>query len=166
MRKRHGRTRNRITAMLTIVVAVALILAQRGGMFERGGPGADLGPLAEQRGAPRAGSSDASVARAFEARQNGVQVAGTGVVTRVLSDDNDGSRHQRFILRLRDGQTVLVAHNIDVAPRIEALAAGDTVSFYGEYEYNESGGVIHWTHHDPAGRHVTGFLEQAGRKFQ
>jgi hypothetical protein len=87
-------------------------------------------------------------------------------VSRILSDDNDGSRHQRFILRLGSGETLLVAHNIDLAPRVSSLREGDTVSFYGEYEPNEKGGVIHWTHNDPQGRHAPGWLEHKGRRYQ
>jgi Protein of unknown function (DUF3465) len=98
--------------------------------------------------------------------QAGQQVGGTGTVTRILSDDNEGSRHQRFILRLATGRTLLVAHNIDLAPRVPSLKEGDTVSFYGEYEPNAQGGVIHWTHRDPAGRHTAGWLEHEGRRYQ
>ena len=36
-------------------------------------------------------------------------------------------------------------------PRIADVKVGDTVSFFGEYVWNEQGGLIHWTHHDPAG---------------
>ena len=98
--------------------------------------------------------------------RSGQQVSGSGRVVRILSDDNDGSRHQRFILGLSSGQTLLVAHNIDLAPRISSLSTGDTVKFYGEYEANPQGGVIHWTHHDPQGRHVAGWLEHRGRRYQ
>ena len=94
------------------------------------------------------------------------QVEGVGIVERILPDDNDGSRHQRFILRLRDGRTVLVAHNIDLAPRLRGLDRGDTVAFYGEFEWNANGGVIHWTHHDPAGKHVGGWLRHEGTTVQ
>ena len=98
--------------------------------------------------------------------RSGRQVSGTGTVDRVLSDDNDGSRHQRFILRLPSGRSVLVAHNIDLAPRIRSIAQGDSVSFYGQFETNDRGGVIHWTHRDPQGRHVDGWLEHNGRRYQ
>lgn len=118
-----------------------------------------------QRSAERPAPADA-IASAFAAQRSDVQVAGTGVVLRLLADDNDGSRHQRFILQLADGQTVLVAHNIDLAPRVAAIARGDTVRFNGEYEWTESGGVLHWTHRDPAGRHVAGWLEHDGRRVQ
>lgn len=94
------------------------------------------------------------------------QIQGSGVVSRILPDDNQGSRHQRFILRLRSGQTLLVAHNIELAPRIDGLQEGDTVEYRGQYEWNPKGGVVHWTHRDPAGEHVAGWLKHDGRVFQ
>jgi Protein of unknown function (DUF3465) len=109
---------------------------------------------------------DGSIARAYKNRARGVQVEGEGVVTRVLADDNDGSRHQRFIIRLASGQTLLIAHNIDIAPRIVALRAGDSLQFKGEYSWNENGGVVHWTHHDPQGRHASGWLKHNGNIYQ
>jgi len=110
--------------------------------------------------------SDSSVADAYQNQLSDIQVSGSGNVSRILSDDNKGSRHQRFILRLSSGQTLLVAHNIDLAPRINTLEEGDEVQFFGEYEWNSKGGVIHWTHHDPGGRHIGGWLKHNGRKYE
>jgi ABC-type glycerol-3-phosphate transport system substrate-binding protein len=110
--------------------------------------------------------NDAVFARAFEDMAEGLEVEGTGTVESVLEDDTEGSRHQRFIVRLGSGQTLLVAHNIDIAPRVRGLEVGDTVSFKGEYEWNEQGGVVHWTHHDPDGSHPAGWIEHEGRRYQ
>ncbi len=107
-----------------------------------------------------------ALAAAFENRRSDVQVQGSGRVSRVLPDDNKGSRHQRFIVQLASGQTVLVAHNIDLAPRVTSIKAGDPVEFNGEYEWNERGGVIHWTHHDPQGVHEAGWIRHAGQTYQ
>lgn len=93
-------------------------------------------------------------------------VTESGTVIRILSDDSTGSRHQRFIVQLGSGQTLLISHNIDLAPRIEGLRTGDAVSFCGEYEPNAKGGVIHWTHRDPAGRHPAGWIRHNGRTYQ
>lgn len=106
------------------------------------------------------------LARAFEQQQSNVQVQGQGVVTRILPDDREGSPHQRFILRLPSGQTVLVAHNLELAPRIDSLQEGDTVTFFGEYEWSSQGGTVHWTHDDPDGSHVAGWLEHQGITYQ
>lgn len=113
-----------------------------------------------------ASANDAVLANAFENQLSNVQVEGQGTVERVLSDDNEGGRHQRFIVRLKSGQTLLIAHNIDLAPRIPSLKAGDTVAFSGEYEWGSKGGVVHWTHRDPNGRHQAGWLRHNGRSFQ
>lgn len=107
-----------------------------------------------------------SVKLAYENHQSDVQVKGSGTVIRILKDDNKGSRHQKFILKLSTGQTILIAHNIDLAPRINSIAKGDLVQFYGEYEWNKKGGVVHWTHHDPKGRHVGGWLKHNGKIYQ
>jgi hypothetical protein len=113
-----------------------------------------------------ASSIDARETNADAQWRSGQQVRATGTVSRILPDDNDGSRHQRFVLRLSSGRTLLIAHNIDLAPRVSSLQTGDTVSFFGEYEWNDRGGVIHWTHHDPQGRHADGWLEHKGRRYQ
>lgn len=109
---------------------------------------------------------ESTLQQAFSNRQSDIQVEGRGTVIKVLSDDLDGSRHQRFILRLSSGQTLLVSHNIDLAPRINGLNTGDSVEFHGEYEWNPQGGVIHWTHHDPGGKHVGGWLKHSGNIYQ
>lgn len=117
--------------------------------------------------APSASSaSDKAAARAFQNHTSGVRLTGAGVVSKVLSDDNDGSRHQRFILRLASGQTLLVAHNIDIAPRLPSLQSGDSVEFNGIYEWSSQGGTIHWTHHDPSGQHPTGWLKYNGSTYK
>jgi len=111
------------------------------------------------------GDSDA-IGRAFASRATGVQVVGEGTVVRVLPDDLNGARHQRFIIQLASGQTLLIAHNLDIAPRIDGPAVGDRVSFSGEYVWNEKGGVVHWTHHDPQGRHAGGWLTHNGKTYK
>ena len=94
------------------------------------------------------------------------QVRGQGTVIKLLPDDNKGSRHQRFLLRLDSGRTLLISHNIDLAPRIESIQPGDTVEFNGEYEWNAKGGLVHWTHHDPKNQHEAGWLRHQGRTYQ
>ena len=118
-------------------------------------------------GAGFAGLTDGNNAAAVDRDwRSGQQVLTSGEVIRVLSDDNDGSRHQRFIVRISSGRTLLIAHNIDLAPRVPSIRVGDRVSFYGEYEWNDKGGVIHWTHRDPRNRHPAGWVEHKGKRYQ
>ena len=106
------------------------------------------------------------IARAFASGTSDIQVEGEGTVIRILPDDLNGSRHQRFIVELPSGQTLLISHNIDLAPRINTLEEGDSVRFNGEYVWNAKGGLIHWTHRDPRGRHVAGWLIHNGKTYQ
>ena len=110
--------------------------------------------------------ANAILAQAFAHHQSHLQVSGYGTVSRLLPDDNSGGRHQKFLVRLSPDHTVLIAHNIDLAPRINALHAGGDIQFSGEYVWNEKGGVIHWTHRDPQGLHEAGWLLYQGKKYQ
>ncbi|EGR0464902.1 DUF3465 domain-containing protein [Vibrio cholerae] len=111
-------------------------------------------------------ANDSVLQQAYKSQQSDLQVQGFGKVVKVLPDDNDGSKHQKFILKLNSGQTLLVAHNIDLAPRIPNLKVGDSVEFYGEYEWNKKGGVLHWTHKDPQNRHAHGWLKHNGQVYE
>jgi hypothetical protein len=110
--------------------------------------------------------SNNAVEKVFKTRQSNIQLQGQGVVIKLLKDDNEGLRHQKFILKMRSGLTLLVAHNIDLAARINDLKVGDSVEFYGEYEWNNKGGVIHWTHHDPNNHHIGGWLKHNAKTYQ
>jgi len=111
-------------------------------------------------------STNTTAPNEFGKSDAGTQIRGSGSVTRILPDDNSGSKHQRFIIKLASGQTILVAHNIDLAPRIAGSAVNDRVQFHGEYEWNSQGGLVHWTHNDPNGRHINGSLRSKGRTYQ
>jgi hypothetical protein len=114
----------------------------------------------------RAGFGDEkAVLDAIRTRKSGVLAIVTAKVFRILPDDTEGSEHQRFLVELRGGQTLLVAHNTDLAPRVP-VKAGDFVELAGQYEWNEQGGVMHWTHHDPGKRRPGGWIEHAGKKYE
>jgi len=117
---------------------------------------------------PRASSAtNSAISNAYHQKMSDLIVEGVGTVERLLPDDNIGSRHQRFIVRLSPAHTVLVSHNIDLAPYIDNLREGDEVSFKGEYEWNELGGIVHWTHRDPRGNdHPDGWIEYRGDRYE
>ena len=149
--------------MKKIIIILAAILAFYQWSVETGNAPAYIQSALESN---NDGAEGDDVANAYASRNSDVQVVGEGEVVKLLNDDNEGSRHQKFILRLPSGKTVLIAHNIDLAPRINAIAKGDKVSFYGEYEWNNRGGVVHWTHRDPNGRHIGGWLKHQGKTYQ
>ncbi len=87
-------------------------------------------------------------------------------IIKSLPDDADGSRHQRFLIRTLSGQRLLIAHNIDLAQRVGDLVPGEPIRIRGQFEWNDRGGVMHWTHHDPRGIHDDGWIEYQGQRYQ
>jgi hypothetical protein len=100
----------------------------------------------------------------YKKNASGRWIEDRGFVKRLLSDDHEGSRHQRFILVLPSRQSLLIAHNIDLAQRIP-LGLGDRVQFRGMYEWNELGGLVHWTHHDPHGIEDGGWIRYRRKTY-
>lgn len=144
--------RQTIILVLTVLLGLYVFVDRNDWFFEK--------PVQESTG------SSSNISHLFENRISNIQVEGDGTVKAILRDDLKGSRHQKFILTLPTGITVLVSHNIDLAPRIDTIKIGDQVAFYGEYEWNEKGGVIHWTHHDPKNKHIGGWLKHNGRVYR
>lgn len=115
-------------------------------------------------------ADDAALAqRAFREHLSDLRVTLGGTVIRLLEDDTKGTPHQRFIIRTRLRQTLLIARNLDLAPRVPARV-GDRATISGIYEWNEEGGLIHQTHHNPSLRSARpgGWirLERTGKTYQ
>lgn len=149
-----------------IIVAILLLVAAYFGLDLKQKQNTGAGIQTSNTGNTVSVDDQHKIMQAYQQQRSNVQVQAQGVVKAILPDDNDGSRHQKMILKLGNGLTVLIAHNIDLAPRIEGLKKGDVVEFYGEYEYSQKGGVIHWTHHDPRGKHMDGWLKYQGKIYQ
>ena len=114
------------------------------------------------------GSAGARLAALEAAHARDVWTECSGTVVRVLADDTRPPRHERFIVRVDggDGRTLLVAHNIDLAPRVP-VHAGDAVEMRGEYEWNPEGGVLHETHHATSARGAPGgWVRMNGTTYQ
>jgi len=108
---------------------------------------------------------DGAIAELYAQRQSDVMVEFEARVDRILPDDKEDPPHQRFILKLDNGHTVLIAHNISLAERVP-LQEWDIVSVRGEYEFNPQGGVVHWTHRDPGMGIKHGWIEHKGLRYQ
>jgi hypothetical protein len=130
---------------------------------EVNGPGVSPPPALPNSSS--AADPNAALRDAANQQRSRVQLFAVGHVTRLLPDDNEGSRHQKFLIRATPDLTVLVVYNLDLAPRVP-VAVGDSVSVRGEYIWNDKGGLIHWTHKDPAGKHQPGWVDLNGRRFQ
>lgn len=103
--------------------------------------------------------------RPFGKRDTGTWIEVKGFVRRLLSDDDDGSRHQRFIIDIGNRMTLLIAHNIDLAKRVP-IGMGDRVVVRGMFEWNDLGGLVHWTHHDPLGVEDGGYVRYRRRDYR
>ena len=104
----------------------------------------------------------------YQARKNSqskIWVTVNGKVIKTLKDDLVGSRHQKFLIKIADDFTLLISHNIDLAPRVP-IHQGSPDSVSGLYEWNNRGGLIHWTHRDPKGNKKGGWIKVKGKKYR
>jgi hypothetical protein len=152
-------------SVIAVLLVVGYGLADDGGLFA-GDATRPIEAVADGNAALARDHDCDALARAYRNHFSHVEVRCEGVVAKVLKEDDEGSRHQRFIVRLPWGPTVLIAHNIDLAPCVEGLHPGAPIEFAGEYEWNARGGVVHWTHRDPSGRHAPGWIRYEGRFYQ
>jgi hypothetical protein len=114
---------------------------------------------------PEQADYEQEVLAAQQRQAQKVEVTVATRVFRLLRPDRRGLPHQRFLIQLDNGSTVLIAHDTKMAPPVP-LKPGDFVRIHGEYIWNDKGGVIHWTHHDAQGRHEGGWIEFNGQRYQ
>jgi len=114
-------------------------------------------------------ASNGAVYDAWRAGRSYVEVTASGSVARVLGTRSGPSGpHEGFLLHLRGsdghGLTVRVEDNVDLTGQIP-IREGDDVVVRGEYIYDRRGGIIHYTHRDPRGRHPGGYVKVGDRLY-
>jgi len=105
-----------------------------------------------------------AVEKAYLNQQSGAMVEVSGQVTRILTDDKDDLQHQKFVIRLQNGQSLLVVHNTVDAEQVPIVIHNE-VTVRGEYSWTEPGGLIHWTRRDHSAERRHGWIEYQGRKY-
>jgi hypothetical protein len=111
--------------------------------------------------------NDGAVCTAYQAGRSHVEVVADGTVTRLLGTHAGiESPHEGFLFRLGSGCSLIVRveSNVDFTGSFP-LDRGEHVVVKGEYEYYPRGGVIHWTHRDPRGRHEGGYVQVDGKIY-
>jgi len=112
--------------------------------------------------------NDRAVCEAYSTQRSHVEVVADGTVTRLLGvAPGRVSPHEGFLLRLASGCSLVVRVevNTDFTGSIP-LAEGQSAAVKGEYEYYPRGGVVHWTHRDPRGRHEGGYIATGGHVYE
>ena len=157
MAKRRIENTRALKAAAIVVIAIAAFFYQQ--WSRRHAERSQPAPV------PASIARDSEISQLARDRRSNIVVESSGTITKVLPDDRSGDQHQRFIVRLADDNTILIAHNVDLAPRAP-VKPGDIIQFRGEYEWNDQGGVVHWTHKDPRNRHPAGWIKLNDRTYQ
>lgn len=105
-----------------------------------------------------------TVQDAYRYHQTGMMAEVTGTVARVLMDDKDDPRHQKFIIRMTNGQSLLILHD-QVSGDQVPVKVDDTVLVRGEYQWTETGGMLRFTQRDYSPRRMHGWIEHQGRRY-
>lgn len=103
--------------------------------------------------------------RAIAKHESSVWVEVPCEVVKLLPDDTETPRHQKFLVEIVSGDTLLIAHNIDVAQRVP-IKPGQSIVIRGRYEWNEKGGLLHFTHRDSDRGRPRGWIEAGGKRYE
>jgi len=148
-------------------LVILLIVLALGWWLEKDKPdGApETGTPAGKTNDAREGPANGTIEALFRQKRSKVWVESGGKIVHLLPDDRRPPRHQLCLVELTSGLTLKISHNVDLAPKLP-WHKGDRLDFRGRYEWNEKGGVVHWTHADPGGRHAGGWLRLAGKTYR
>lgn len=108
---------------------------------------------------------DAQIIQAQSQQARKVELTVTAPIKKMLREEDYREPHQRFLLMLSNGTTVLVANDLQYGT-YAPVQEGNVVRIHGEYIWNERGGVLHWTHKSDEPRHESGYIDFNGMRYQ
>ena len=111
-------------------------------------------------------TAQAILERALQNKSQDQLLVVVGWVTAIQPDgQQEGVRYQRFEVRLTNRQRLLIEHDLQQAPRVEGLKPGSELLIRGRYFWNEQGGILRYTHHDPEKQRPDGWIRFKHRNY-
>lgn len=104
------------------------------------------------------------IEKAYVNQQSEVMVEVSGQITRLLTDNKEDLQNQKFVIRLPNGQSLLVFHNIIDAEQVP-ISIHDEVTVRGEYFWTEPGGMVLGTRRDNSAERRHGWIMHQGKKY-
>lgn len=104
------------------------------------------------------------LADAYFNKESGMMAEVQGQVTRLIMDEEESAREQKFVIYAISGQSLLVTHDLSRSDRIP-VAIGDKVMVRGEYVWSEPGGTLVWTTRDNGSGGRNGWIEHKGERY-
>jgi len=104
------------------------------------------------------------IVQAYDGRTSNIIVETEARVVLLLPDIEDLGKFQEFKIELENGHVLRVLHDLDESNRVP-LAVSSKIRLRGEYDWSVDGGVIHWTHDDPAGQREGGWIDYLGQRY-
>jgi len=105
------------------------------------------------------------VMTAWHSKTSNIMVEVEGRVMVELPDQEDYGHVQQFILELETGHRLMVSHDLEISQRVP-LTRYSSVRVKGEYDWNETGGLIHWTHRDLDNARDGGWIDYNGVRYR
>lgn len=114
-----------------------------------------------QQQQPRPGqiTDDSDLVRAVRSQKAQFYIeAGNLVVTKLLPDDRNGLKHQKWEARLSNGEVIQVVYNSDMGDRVP-VKIGDKFGVGGQFVWGRQRmGVMHWLHEDKREKRPDGYV--------
>jgi hypothetical protein len=107
----------------------------------------------------------AVIEQAFHEQRSDFMIEVSGTVVRVLTSNQNRPQTQEFVIRLENGQSLLVVHDKRASGGVP-VSVDDRVTVRGEYKWSETGGRVQNTQHDPSVKRRHGFVEHKGKRYQ
>lgn len=104
------------------------------------------------------------LADAYVNKKSGMMAEVQGQVTRLIMDEDESAREQKFVIHAISGQSLMVTHDLSRSDRVP-VATGDEVIVRGEYVWTEPGGMLIWTTRDSGSGDRHGWIDHKGERY-
>ena len=104
----------------------------------------------------------------YASQSSGNEVLVSGHVVALLGTrESRSGKHEGYLVKLNKNCDLLlkVETNTSITGPIP-FTHDEPIVLKGVYVYDPLGGLIHWTHHDPSGRHMNGYVIAGGKSYR